>query len=331
MRLMSLWLRLLGVLLIRGAGAGVAAESSHQPPRKQLWNAEELWDTVIKLEEELAGARTDTAKLLEENDALRKGHAVDGSQFESASSDHGHHSQADHGSTLFITMCAGTVYFTTYCGPFFASFERAYGPANVLKHRLVALTSNVDPRLLAAARKRFRPWGHFETLSQEDLRDGKAFTESHYGSAAEWQDDALECGVELHPGQTGCKLSSESIDKRDMKTSLDSLWFPWRVAAYLRDHASGFCYAAVMDSDLLFVRPLGQFLPDCSLQNDIAIPAVDWDVAFTVYDPKFRVPWADEPSKVGRTGKGFRRINCGVVLLSLGNITMLQPEMVWPG
>merc|ERR1719424_1185697 len=91
---------------------------------------------------------------------------------------------ANHGSTIFITMCAGTLYFNTYCGPFFASFERAYGAA-VTKHRLVALTSSVDPALLEVARKRFAPWGHFESLSHDTLRGGMNFTDKYYGKEAE--------------------------------------------------------------------------------------------------------------------------------------------------
>ncbi|CAE8610801.1 unnamed protein product [Polarella glacialis] len=110
---------------------------------------------------------------------------------------------------------------------------------------------------------------------------------------------------------------------RDKKTQLDSLWFPKAAAAYLQENGADFCYTVIIDSDTLFVKPLGQFLPQYSAckakgQGQASnLPEPDWDVAFTVYDPEFVVPWADDPADAGRTRHGYSRINCGVVLLNV--------------
>jgi len=71
----------------------------------------------------------------------------------------------------------------------------------------------------------------------------------------------------------------------------------------------------------LIVRPLGRFLPSCQVGPS---ELVDWDVGFTVYDPEFVVPWAEESSEVGRTRSGLSRINTGVVLMSLQNLATIE-------
>ncbi|CAK0857152.1 unnamed protein product [Prorocentrum cordatum] len=102
-------------------------------------------------------------------------------------------------------------------------------------------------------------------------------------------------------------------------------WFTLHVAEYLKTHSgqdTGFCNAMLIDSDTLFVRPVGGYLVDCGVSPD-------WDVGFTVYDPEFVVPWASDSAQVGRTrGKGFSRINTGVVLLNLRAPRAVQDFLV---
>merc|ERR1719221_1133622 len=96
-----------------------------------------------------------------------------------------------------------------------------------------------------------------------------------------------------------CNVTEEGIIGRGAKVSRNNNWFPIHVAEYLQaNRGEGFCYAVLIDSDTLFVRPLGPFLPPF---EPGARRTVDWDVAFTVYDPAFSAPWAKESSEVGRT------------------------------
>jgi len=92
------------------------------------------------------------------------------------------------------------------------------------------------------------------------------------------------------------------------------------MATYLVEHAKGFCYTVLIDSDTLIVRPIGQYLPKC----DDPQTQVDWDVAFTAYDPEFVAPWAEDSSEVGRTRNGYSRVNTGVVLVNLRDIGLVQ-------
>ena len=90
---------------------------------------------------------------------------------------------------------------------------------------------------------------------------------------------------------------------------------------YLKAVGPDFCYAAVMDSDILFVRLFCANLPPCTRSSTDGFQGgASWDVAFTTYGPDFEVPWAEDAAKVGRTGLGFTRVNCGVVLLNMRNV-----------
>mmetsp|Transcript_87476 Transcript_87476/g.282609 ORF Transcript_87476/g.282609 Transcript_87476/m.282609 type:complete len:558 (+) Transcript_87476:96-1769(+) len=285
---------------------------AHFDDHELLWGSRVLMPLADRLTSEVAALRT-------ELEALRK----ERGNFDAASSlaDPARWSNpdADHGRTLFLTMCAGSHYFDTYCGPFFASFERAYG-ASARRHRLVAFVADVDEHLVEAARKRFSPWGQFESLKDGKI-DIKGGSDQLFGGKAPGGGtDMFVCKFK-EDGTKMC-LTDES-SKRDEQVAVDSLWFPWRIISYLKEHEADFCYAAVLDSDMLFVRPLGRFLPLCT-KDDVAgnLPngshvGASWDVAFTAYGPEFRVPWADDAAKVGRTKAGLTRINCGVVLLSL--------------
>eukprot|EP00928_Gymnodinium_smaydae_P040416 TRINITY_DN27411_c0_g1_i1.p1 TRINITY_DN27411_c0_g1~~TRINITY_DN27411_c0_g1_i1.p1 ORF type:complete len:601 (-),score=121.94 TRINITY_DN27411_c0_g1_i1:159-1904(-) len=310
---------------VQGATASVVEAASSEAPstatsaaerrsaKKEVWTNSRLAKLVSNLQQEVAAVRTEVA-------ALRRERQGDPRRSEQPSTN----AEADHGPTLFLTMCGGTVYFEVYCGPFFASFERAYGE-DVYRHRMVAFISNVEQGLVDAARARFGPWGRFEPFPRGDL-GGIASAAAQYGGDAEVSSDAVTCDpVDGNPDNISfCTLTSEGIDNRDIKTMFDSLWFPWRIADYVKNNSDGFDYIAVMDSDMLFVRPLGAFLPHSSKRRARDIGShrdqLDWDVAFTAYDPLFTVPWANESTAVGRTGRGLTRINCGLVLVSLQDL-----------
>mmetsp|Transcript_87478 Transcript_87478/g.282626 ORF Transcript_87478/g.282626 Transcript_87478/m.282626 type:complete len:488 (+) Transcript_87478:96-1559(+) len=265
---------------------------AHFDDHEQVWGSRVLMPLADRLTSEVAALRT-------ELEALRK----EKGRFDAASPARWSNPDADHGRTLFLTMCAGSHYFDTYCGPFFASFERAYG-ASARRHRLVAFVADVDEHLVEAARKRFSPWGQFESLKDGKI-DIKGGSDQLFGGKAPGGGtDMFVCKFK-EDGTKMC-LTDES-SKRDEQVAVDSLWFPWRIISYLKEHEADFCYAAVLDSDMLFVRPLGRFLPLCT-KDDVAgnLPngshvGASWDVAFTAYGPEFRVPWADDAAKVGRT------------------------------
>eukprot|EP00931_Biecheleriopsis_adriatica_P101518 TRINITY_DN76636_c0_g1_i1.p1 TRINITY_DN76636_c0_g1~~TRINITY_DN76636_c0_g1_i1.p1 ORF type:complete len:539 (-),score=97.93 TRINITY_DN76636_c0_g1_i1:47-1663(-) len=286
--------------------ANITVDSYHgQREKKPLWTAELLSGLVDKYRDEIVHLRTELAAARQATLAL--GGKVEGVPYL-------YNKDADHGSTVFLTMCAGGMYFDTYCGPLFASFERAYGAA-VVKHRFVAFTLHVPLQTLESARKRFSPWGLFQNLTDyitDAHIDGG--TEQHYGEQTEMDSGSIVCGKKH--GVKMCEVPSYGQANRDKKTELDSLWFPNAVAAYLENESEGFKFAVLTDSDMLFVGPLGQYLRANS--EDAAGPP-DWDVAFTVYDPDFHVPWHDDPAEAGRTLGGYSRINCGVVLLNLEN------------
>lgn len=232
---------------------------------------------------------------------------------------------AVHGRALFITMCAGTHYFQVYCGPLFASFERAYRMEQShagANHRLVAFTSQVDRRILEVASRRFAPWGHFEEAEAGGGRTEEEVMKDVFTADTELG-HALYCEQDREDDKKVCRLSDDSEVSREKKTMLDSMWFPRTAVRYLEEHLNeSFCYAAIVDSDMLFSQGLAGYLRDWGCGGGEPEPGSgEWDVAFTVYDPDFRVPWSKDAADVGRTRSGYRRINGGVLLLSLQNWT----------
>mmetsp|Transcript_118565 Transcript_118565/g.382783 ORF Transcript_118565/g.382783 Transcript_118565/m.382783 type:complete len:562 (-) Transcript_118565:101-1786(-) len=224
---------------------------------------------------------------------------------------------AEHGRAMFITMCAGATYFDTYCGPFLASFERAYGAA-ASQHRVVVFHVSIEPQMLEVAKERFSPWAHFQPLWQNLTGD----MDEHYNTTTTGNSDSMVC--EWDGGRIKhCNITEDGLKHRGSKVSRNNYLFPFHVASYLAAHGQGFCYAVLIDSDTLFVRPIGRFLPKCEL-GEAAKDQVDWDVAFTVYDPEFMVPWAEDPADVGRTARGFSRVNTGVILLNLLDPSLAQ-------
>lgn len=224
---------------------------------------------------------------------------------------------ADHGASIFLTMCAGATYFDTYCGPFLASFERAYGAA-ASDHRVVVFHAAVEPGMLASAQERFKPWAHFEPLPRGGLT-GEGEEDDNYNTTITGNSDNMVC--ELGEGKIlSCNVTDEGVENRGKKVSKNNHWLPFHMAAYLAEHGDGYCYTVLIDSDTLFVRPIGQFLPKC----DDSQGSIDWDVAFTTYDPEFVAPWAEDSADVGRTKKGYSRVNTGVVLVSLRDRGLVQ-------
>jgi len=200
------------------------------------------------------------------------------------------------GRILVLTLCAGTVYFGTHCGAFFASFERAYGPA-ARENRVVAFTTSVDPHILDIARDRFVPWATFEAFeAHTELHDDG--TRGSYG---------IECDRKEGDKKRQCQISGDMLT-RNLRTGSNVIAKFHRAAAYLERHGADFDYAIVMDSDVLFVQPL---------DHSSLCPGAVWDVGFTAYGPDFTAPWADSAADVGRTKRGFVRINVGVVVLRL--------------
>jgi len=203
-------------------------------------------------------------------------------------------------------------------GLFFASFEHAYG-AFASKHRLVALTADIEPVLLNAARTRFAPWGLFEDLPNDGAN--QFFNSSKEG-------DQFVC--KIVDGKEHCGASDKGVDDKDLKTALDGVWFPMWVAKYMQKRREQFCYLSVIDSDMLFIQPVGRYLPDCGRMEASAVPPLksdaakskgaewpDWDVSFAAYGPELKVPWADNARKVGLTKNNFTRPNGGMVMVSL--------------
>jgi len=200
------------------------------------------------------------------------------------------------GRILVLTLCAGTVYFGTHCGAFFASFERAYGPA-ASENRVVAFATSVDPHILDIARDRFVPWATFEAFeAHTELHDDG--TRGSYG---------IECDRKEGDKKRQCQISGDMLT-RNLRTGSNVIAKFHRAAAYLERHGADFDYAIVMDSNVLFVQPL---------DHSSLCPGAVWDVGFTAYGPDFTAPWADSAADVGRTKRGFVRINVGVVVLRL--------------
>lgn len=341
---MRCWSRRLARCPFLAAAFWEAAAGDDAPKPEVLWTGDVLVRVLPDLHEEMAGMRTEIARLREENEALRASagqvpRSGSGSAIPVAADSGG-----SHASTLFLTMCAGSDYFVNVCGPFLASFERAYGE-EAQTHRLVTCTARVEQELVDIARRRFSPWALFEPLPRMgNMHDD---IETIY--------DTMDTCVPDDKGD--CIVPEETLETRDTKTTMDSLWFPSFVADYLKDQGKEFRYAVIMDSDVLFVRKLGPFLaggPVASSDGvaeeeeahateyfagaqdgvghtsaigdaaDAAASRADWDVAFTVYGPDFTAPWAADAAGVGRTHGGFTRVNCGVVLLSLRNVTLAQ-------
>lgn len=230
-----------------------------------------------------------------------------------------------HGPTVFFTLCAGVDYFDRYCGPLLLSFERVYGASGATRHRIVVFTKTVKGSQLQQAQARF---GHF-TEFISDASDGGMPGEPD--TSQEWSifKDRLDlvCAPSGPEGQMNCKASGYDEQMRNVRTTFDSVVFPLRAAKQMRairkePDGMRFCYFALIDSDMLFVRPLDIFLPDCGSGFEAA-PAVDWHAAFTYYDKQFSVPWADSAEAVARTPAGLVRLNCGVALFSLH-----EPEVV---
>jgi len=318
---LSLLISTLELACLPGGAAAADEASETGIKRGRMWTEEGLTKALGDLQDEVAKLHTELAWLRQENAGLRE--SLNNSDDSRSGGSNATKMQgpprdpnAEHGSTLFLAMCAGSVYFDTYCGPFLASFERAYG-ASASRHRVVAFTADVDERLRDAAEKRFSPWARIEVLqkAQMSLKGG---SEQIYGKQAESQSENMACSMDGNRIKH-CEMFKEALDSRDFRTMLDSLMFPWRITQYLKEHADGFCYAAIMDSDMLFVQPLGQYLPKCETGG-----GADWDVAFTVYDHKFKVPWADDPAAAGRTQHGLSRVNCGLVLLNLHDVTLAK-------
>jgi len=314
--------------------SGAAAEATGAP-NPNLWSAAEVFEMEGKLRQEVADLEAEASWLREPNGRFEWGQTammdrnsklrrqvartrqeVTWIHRTAAAENHagagvplkglGVPSDADHGRTLFVAMCAGTSYFDSFCGPFLASFERAYDAA-ALKHRVVIFTASVDPKMLQAAKSRFAPWVDFEPLPEEAGQDFAV------------ADDNMVC--EFEEGKiTVCNAVANSVTGRQNKVVRNNVMLPVHIEAYLkRGKATEFCYVVIIDSDTLFVRPLGAFLPDCTAESGWQ---VDWEVGITVYDPDFHVPWAEDPAEAGRTSGGFSRINAGVVLISLA-----QPEL----
>ncbi|CAJ1418201.1 unnamed protein product [Effrenium voratum] len=259
-------------------------------PAQPIWTHDAMEGQLHSLVSELSRLRAELA-------AHRRLAAEQGLKVE----EHFEDEEAAHGSTLFLTMCAGKSYFELYCGPFFASFERAYGAA-VLRHQVVAFTVHVSAALQAAAAQRFAPWGRFEALTRyvSEVEGPDGGTEQHYGEDSETESGAITC-FRTSKGRLACNVPEHGQETRDTKTQLDSLWFPQAVAAYLDGHGKNFDFAVLMDSDTLFVGPLGRQLA----------PTVDWDVAFTVYDPAMKVPWSDNPAEAGGRPKAMPASTAG--------------------
>jgi len=225
-----------------------------------------------------------------------------------------------HGGLLVLTLCMGTSYFSTHCGPFFASFERAYGAA-AAGHRVVAFTANVQPRVLEAARERFKPWGKFDPFVLEGphypLHDDNA--EATYG---------MRCN-RAEGEEKRCFIRKGAF-VNNLKSGANVVIRFRQAASYIAEHGNDFQFVAIMDSDMLFVQPLDDFLfgpatselraecmpgATCEDARQARVPEDSWDLAFTAYGSDLAVPWAEAPERVGRTKSGFRRINSGMVLL----------------
>lgn len=275
----------------------------HSSPEKEGWTLLETNAHLQGLQQEVATLRNEVAMLRREQWLLEsRGTAPDASRPPPPMF-------ADHGPTIFATMCAGTAYFDAYCGTFLASFERAYGSA-AGSHRVVVFHASVDQGVLNAAKERFGPWAHFEALPRGDLVGEE---KEHYDSQVTGNSDNMVCGY-TDDKRLHCQVTEEGSQHRGEKVDRNNFWFPVHVSSYAKAHASeGYCHLVLIDSDTLFVRPLGQFLPDCASDD----PQQAWDVGFTVYDPNFLVPWAETSAEVGRTRSGLTRLNTGVVLVRL--------------
>jgi len=281
------------------------------PPRREFWSPHEAMEHLAGLHQEIASLRAELAWLRREDTVRRPNGDI-----ASVASRPPPLEDADHAPTMFITMCAGSVYFDAYCGPLLASFERAYGGA-ASKHRFLVFHSSVDAPLLESAAERFRPWAHFEPLPRVGL-NGKE--QDDYNSTTTGNSDNLICHMQGSKDMV-CQVTSDGVENRGNKVNNNNFEFPFHVSKYLKKHRhENFCHAVLLDSDTLIVRPLGRFLNEC--ESGLG-RQVDWDLAFTVYDEQFSAPWAADVTEVSRTRNGLSRINAGVVLLSLH-----QPEVV---
>lgn len=221
-------------------------------------------------------------------------------------------SGAAHGRTLFLTVCAVASDFNTFCGPLFVSFERAYRE-EASRHRLVAFVSpGLDQSMLRLAEARFAPWLRFEYI------DGTA---GHVQATAGFQPGSWSgAQVVCTPAEAGqprkCRPAAADADSADKQatTSRNSILQLQRAQAYLREHDEAFQYAVMLDSDVLFAQPLGQFLT----------AVADWDVAVSAYDEELSTPWAASAEEVGMTRRGYRRLSAGVMLFSLRDGSLVR-------
>lgn len=210
-----------------------------------------------------------------------------------------------HGQTLFLIVCAGATHFSMFCGPLFASFERAYR-GGAARHRLVALTMGVQPSILRLAEARFAPWLRFEAFDAAD-ETLKAAAEVQRDS---WKGAQVWCGAGEDEKCRPKALEGEA--QKGLKIAMNAIKFMW-ASGYLRDHAQGFQYSVLVDSDILFFRPLDHYLPD---------GGVDWDVAFCTLDTDLRTPWTEVAEEIGATERGYRRLHTDILLLSLRDVDL---------
>lgn len=328
-----------------GLGVGTRGDSTDLRKRDH-WSSEAIVDHLGRLHREIAELRIEAARLLlpsrgdwsilealNATEAARQELAqlqgyvarlrLAGGDLPSATSAHaGAPAGVDHGRTLFATLCAGTSFFDAFCAPFLASFERAYG-AHAVKHRLLVFVTDVPEWMVQLAAARFGPWCWFERLGPVSA--------SVYGEDAPNSGTFL-CGVE-GDGQVHCEVDNELTRQRKTKVDFRDTLLQSGIIQHLEQHDGRFCYAVFIDSDTLFVRPIGDFLPPCGLEEhsfsrDEATqqPAngVDWDVAITAYDEHFVVPWSGDTASVARTRGGLIRINGGVVLVSLRRVELAK-------
>ncbi|CAE7307458.1 unnamed protein product [Symbiodinium sp. CCMP2592] len=244
----------------------------------------------------------------------------------------------EQGRTLFLSMCMGPEYFDKFCAPFLASFQVAYGRAPAGWHKLKVWSVGVNKSQLERASDLFSSSGvEFEESSLDEMSRRYA-AEHAEGSGVEGylHEDLQANGVDGATGCFECDLADSAEchcdpGVHDEKVIFNNIYFlRWVVAQFEATRDSGFQYMVFLDSDMLFLQPLDQFLPRW--------PASEWEYAFTVYDKHHEVPWGTN-EEVAQTRNGFVRFNAGVqffrytpgVLLYLRNLVRITLDFVEQG